>query len=59
MKEKDYEKLFEDLKDKEDYELHDSWFLIIILLLCFGSENRKKEPKTIININLESSDINV
>ena len=59
MKEKDYEKLFEDLKNKENYELHDGWVLIIILLLYFGFENREKEPKTIVNINLEGSDVNV
>ena len=57
----DLEKIFEDLKNKEDYEIHDSWFLIVIFLLFFGFNNRKEEKdnKTIININLKGSDENV
>lgn len=62
MKEKiDYEKIFEDLKDKENYELHDNWLLMIIVLLFFGFGNgeKEKESKTTININLKGSDVNV
>ena len=60
MKEKiDYKKIFENLKDKENCELHDNWLLMIIVLLFFSFSNGEKENKTIININLKDSDVNV
>ena len=59
MKEKiDYEKIFEKLKDENNYDSNNNWIFLILILFIIGFGN-KKEDKAIININLEGSDVNV
>lgn len=59
MKEKiNFEKLFDELEHKNDYENNDNWIFLILILFIISFGN-KKEDKTIININLEGSDVNV
>lgn len=59
MKEKiDYEKIFEKLKDKNNYDSNNNWLFLILILFIIGFDS-KREDKTIININLEGSDVNV
>lgn len=59
MKEKiNFEELFDELENKNDYENNDNWIFIILMLFLISFSN-KKEDKTIININLEGSDVNV